>query len=267
MTYGKQPKRSPLYFLAVALLLPTAVNANEVPVTAIANPQATSSGSVTNQAVQVINGQWPTNSYGGGVQCQGPALQFTPFLFGTRSGQTPFNEFVDTDLDGQLDYTGQKNNWSLNPGASLTISFPLDRQLQRQCKESAATWNRRQNAEADKARLDFELVRLVRCGEARKAGIMFHPNSPYAGICADVVVRPPQPVASSSTPSAPSSGAESPSSPNPGPAAPAEPTRYGPGSIKRGYEGIVVSPPASTGTPADLLGPYQVGSLPRTQQL
>ena len=40
-----------------------------VPVTAIANPQATSSGSVTNSAVQVLNGPYITNSYGGGVQC------------------------------------------------------------------------------------------------------------------------------------------------------------------------------------------------------
>ena len=46
----------------------------------------------------------------------------------------------------------------------------------------------RQQAEADKARLDFELVRLIKCGEALRNGVMFHPNSPYAGICADVVV-------------------------------------------------------------------------------
>ena len=42
---------------------------------------------------------------------------------------------------------------------------------------------------ADKARLDFELVRLLKCGEAMKSGVMFHPESPYSKICADVVVR------------------------------------------------------------------------------
>ena len=51
----------------------------------------------------------------------------------------------------------------------------------------------RQQAEADKARLDFELVRLMRCGEAMKAGVHFHPSSPYAQICADVVVIQPTP--------------------------------------------------------------------------
>ena len=47
----------------------------------------------------------------------------------------------------------------------------------------------RQQAEADKARLDFELVRLLKCGEAIKSGITFHPDSPYYKICADIVVR------------------------------------------------------------------------------
>jgi hypothetical protein len=39
--------------------------------------------------------------------------------------------------------------------------------------------------------LDFELVRLLKCGEAIKNGISFHPDSPYAKICADVVVKYP----------------------------------------------------------------------------
>ena len=70
----------------------------------------------------------------------------------------------------------------------MTISIPLDAQLQDQCKEAARVWTARQQAETDKARLDFELVRLIRCGEAMRAGVMFHPNSPYAAVCADVVV-------------------------------------------------------------------------------
>ena len=41
-------------------------------------------------------------------------------------------------------------------------------------------------------RLDFELARLKNCGELMKAGIIFHPKSPYAAVCADVVlVNPP----------------------------------------------------------------------------
>ena len=41
-------------------------------------------------------------------------------------------------------------------------------------------------------RLDFELARLKNCGELMKAGVMFHPKSPYHAVCADVVlVNPP----------------------------------------------------------------------------
>ena len=45
-------------------------------------------------------------------------------------------------------------------------------------------------------RLDFEIARLKNCGELMKAGIMFHPKSPYYSVCADVVlVNPPNVVA------------------------------------------------------------------------
>jgi len=40
-------------------------------------------------------------------------------------------------------------------------------------------------------RLDFELARLKNCGELMKAGVMFHPKSPYASVCADVVLTQP----------------------------------------------------------------------------
>ena len=40
-------------------------------------------------------------------------------------------------------------------------------------------------------RLDFELARLKNCGELMKSGVMFHPKSPYASVCADVVLVQP----------------------------------------------------------------------------
>ncbi len=178
--------------IAGTLLLTTlpARAQGDTPVTAIANPQATSSGSVINNATQVLQGPYATNSYGGGVQCQGPTLSFSPFISTSLSGQYPYETRADLDGDGYDDRTGQKHSWSFNPGVSLQISVPLDNQLQNQCKEAARTWTARQRAEADKARLDFELVRLIRCGEAMQSGVMFHPQSPYAAICADVVVVP-----------------------------------------------------------------------------
>ena len=164
----------------------------DTPVTAVANPQATSTGSVTNQAVQVLQGPYVTNSYGGGVQCQGPTFNLTPFLTTINSGSRPFESYANIDNDPKtpLERTGQKDNWARNFGISGTISFPLDGGLQERCKTAAETWISRQRAETDKARLDFELVRLLKCGEAMKAGIHFHPQSPYAKICSDVVVLP-----------------------------------------------------------------------------
>lgn len=60
------------------------------------------------------------------------------------------------------------------------------------CKKRAETEISRQQAETDKARLDFELVRLLKCGEAYKAGVMFRPDSPYYKVCADIVVKYPR---------------------------------------------------------------------------
>ena len=137
--------------------------------------------------MQVLQGPYVTNSYGGGVTCQGPTFNLTPFVTGTRSGQTPYEPYYNGDP------TGQKDNWANNFGISATVSVPLDGGLQERCKAAAENWAARQQAEADKARLDFELVRLMRCGEAMKAGVHFHPDSPYASVCSDVVVVVPTP--------------------------------------------------------------------------
>ena len=168
--------RKIFYCALVLLFAAPVVRAEEAPVTAIAAPTASSSGSVTNQAVQVLQGPYATNTYGGGISCQGPTMNVTPFVSSSFSGQTPW-------LSPE-----QQDNWSVNPGISATVSIPLDAQLQDQCKEAVATRIAREQAEIDKARLDFELVRLLRCGEAVKSGVYFHPDSPYASICADVVV-------------------------------------------------------------------------------
>jgi len=142
--------------------------------TNIAGPSASATGNVTNQAVQVLQGPFAVNTYGGGVSCQGPTLNLQTFGYNSISGSTDPSSY-------------QQN--SLNTGLSAGISFPLDGSLQELCKARVRTEISRQQAEADKARLDFELVRLLKCGEAIKSGITFHPESPYAKICADIVVR------------------------------------------------------------------------------
>ena len=145
--------------------------------TNIAGPSASATGNVTNQAVQVLQGPFAVNTYGGGVSCQGSTLNLQTFGY----------QNLNMSKDPQTYQTG-----SFNGGLSLGFSIPLDGSLQELCKTRVRTEITRQQAEADKARLDFELVRLLKCGEAKKAGIDFHPNSPYAKVCADIVVKYPK---------------------------------------------------------------------------
>ena len=180
-------------------------------VSATANPIANSSGSVTNQAIQVLQGPYITNQYGNGIACQGPTMNVTPYITGTGSFKRPFEhtfndpvyDVHDADDDGQIDNpgnilyyvptrTGQQDSYNLSVGLSATWSKPLDKELQEQCKEAVATQINLQNQIYANKRLDFELARLKNCGELMKAGIVFHPQSQYAAVCADVkLINPP----------------------------------------------------------------------------
>ena len=179
-------------------------------VSATAAPVANSSGSVTNQAIQVLQGPYITNTYGGGIQCQGPTLNFTPYVTGSASAQRPYESYYndpvydmrDLDEDGSLDNpgdvlyyvptrTGQKDSYNLGIGFSATWSRPLDKKLQDQCKEAAAANIALMQQTTANKRLDFEIARLKNCGELMKQGIYFHPKSPYYKVCADVVVTNP----------------------------------------------------------------------------
>ncbi len=224
---------------------------------ATANPIANSSGSVTNQAIQVLQGPYITNTYGGGISCQGPTANFTPYITHARSDKDPFEtyymepQYDARDFEGRLvevqknvknwpweswydnrTYvnadgetvrayedgqdmtitimemqgdgvpdnpgsqlwqkpvrTGMTRNYSTSIGLSATLSIPLDGGLQARCKQAAETQIALQGQVLANKRLDFELARLKNCGELMKAGISFHPRSPYRKICADVVVQ------------------------------------------------------------------------------
>ena len=233
-------------------------------VSATANPIANSSGSVTNQAIQVLQGPYVTNTYGGGVSCQGTTLNMTPYVQFADSRKDPWEDFYNepqynnTDVSGKMTptYVNVKNypwedwyddrtytndageevrwfpdgsditiiqdvdgangvpdiidtggemtptwfkpvrtdmkaNQSFNLGLSATLSIPLNRGMQKRCRLAAEAQTAAVNQATANKRLDFEIARLKNCGELMKAGIMFHPNSPYASICADVVVTAP----------------------------------------------------------------------------
>ena len=184
-------------------------------VSATANPIANSSGSVTNQAIQVLQGPYITNTYGNGIQCQGPTMNITPFATGNIAVKRPYEDYwmdpvynnVDADNDdvpdnpGQILYykpvrTGQKDSSTLSIGVSATWSRPLDKKLQEQCKEAAAANIALMNQSVANKRLDFEIARLKNCGELMKAGIIFKPGTEYAKVCADVMlINPPGVVA------------------------------------------------------------------------
>ena len=212
---------------------------------------------MTNQAIQVLQGPYITNTYGGGISCQGPTANFTPYITHARSDKDPFETFYmepqydNRDFEGRMvEVTKQVKNWPWeewyddrtytnadgetvrayedgadmtirvmemqgdgvpdNPGSQLwqkpvrtgmtrnystsiglsaTLSLPLDGGLQERCKQAAETQIALQGQLLANKRLDFELARLKNCGELLKAGIRFHPKSPYARVCADVVVN------------------------------------------------------------------------------
>jgi hypothetical protein len=164
----------------IILLLTASGRAQQAPSnTNIAGPSASATGNVTNQAVQVLQGPYAVNTYGNGVSCQGATFSVSPFLL--RGG----NENDDPET-----FPSRNQNWGISAG----INIPLDGGLMELCKERAQTEITRQKAETDKSRLDFELVRLLKCGEAIKSGISFHTSSPYYKVCADIVVKYPQPI-------------------------------------------------------------------------
>ena len=194
--------------------------ANVGGVSATAAPVANSSGSVTNQAIQVLQGPYITNTYGSGIQCQGPTRNFTPYVTGSVSASKPYEDYYDTpvydmrDLTGDFDddgnaigdgapdnpgdilyyqptRTGQKDNYSLGIGFSMTWSTPTDKKMQELCKQAAQASIEMMQQQTANKRLDFEIARLKNCGDLMLRGIQFHPRSPYYKVCADVVVNNP----------------------------------------------------------------------------
>jgi hypothetical protein len=154
------------HYLAVCLLSVTPAFAAEDPtVQNSSNPVAAATGNVTNQAVQFQNNGAPSRQYfANNVSCNGATMQLSPFYMG--------NDTIPQESTGYV-----RNN---NFGMQLNFSVPLDGSMIELCKSIA-------KKHEQKLRLDYELVRALKCTEIMKAGFMFRPGSRVEVLCHDVI--------------------------------------------------------------------------------
>ena len=126
---------------------------------------AAATGNVTNQAVQFQNNGAPSRQYfAANNSCNGATMQFSPFYLG--------NDTIPYDNTGYV-----RNN---NYGLQLNFAVPLDGSMTETCKAIA-------RKHEQKMRLDYELVRALKCTEIMKAGFTFRPGSRVEVLCHDIV--------------------------------------------------------------------------------
>ena len=161
--------RNGLYYcLLISLLSITPVKAEDE-TNNVSNPVAAATGNVTNQAVQFQNNGAPSRQhYGSGVSCNGSTMTFSPFYMGNHT--KPFDEEMS-----QRSYTVAEN-W----GGQINFMFPLDRRGLAQCRRIA-------KRQEEKMRLDYELVRVLKCAELQRKGFMLAEETRVYDMCNDVV--------------------------------------------------------------------------------
>jgi len=191
-------------------LLPVIVSLFGQPILAntssTAAPVAQSSSSVSNQAVQVLQGNLIESQFGNGVVCQNSMLTISPFVTTTYNQKRPqdlrystpvYNMATDDNgnltnageiLYHQENYSANKDNLGINFGIAATFSIPLGRAYQDACLKSATTQEKIQNQILNNKMLDYELARLKNCGELKIQGIQYAKSSIYHKICDDVIV-------------------------------------------------------------------------------
>jgi hypothetical protein len=115
--------------------------------------------------VQFQNNGAPSRQYfAANSSCNGTTMQFSPFYMG--------NDTVPHDHTGYV----RSNNF----GVQLNFSVPLDGGMVETCKSIA-------RKHEQKMRLDYELVRAIKCTEIMKDGFTFRPGSRVEVLCNDVV--------------------------------------------------------------------------------
>jgi len=203
-------------YLLLLLLFNNPVLANSV------NTTSNSSGSVVNQAVQVVPSrqfQYQMNT----ITCQGATLNISPFVSTTYGFATPFESHFDRpvysrrDIEGNFDddnkaigdgdvdagyrgeilyfekvRTGQKqSNVSINGGITATFSIPLDRTAIKECRKAMKKQNELYEASLAAKRLNYEMSRAKTCADNYKQGFRFKEGTPMALVCSDIEIIEP----------------------------------------------------------------------------
>lgn len=102
--------------------------------------------------------------FGANSNCNGTTAQVTPFYMG--------NDTIPMESQGYV----RNNNW----GMQVSLSIPLDGSMVELCKSIA-------RKHEQKMRLDYELVRALKCTEIMKSGFTFRPGSRVEILCHDII--------------------------------------------------------------------------------
>ena len=160
------------YGFLVSLLSIAPAKASDPETNNVSNPVAAATGNVTNQAVQFQNNGAPSRQhYGPNISCNGATMTFSPFYMGNHT--KPWD--IDEDGMRPSSYT-MAENW----GGQINFMIPLDREGLRRCRSIAAR-------QEEKMRLDYELVRALKCAELQQKGFMLMPGSRVYSLCSDVI--------------------------------------------------------------------------------
>ena len=110
------------------------------------------------------NGGIDVQIFGANSSCNGSTMTFSPFYMG--------NDTIPMESDGYV----RSNNY----GAQINFMIPLDGGMIEQCKEIA-------RRHEQKMRLNYEMVRALKCTEIMKAGFTFRPGSRVEVLCHDII--------------------------------------------------------------------------------
>jgi hypothetical protein len=95
------------------------------------------------------------------LSCNGATFNVTPFYLGNDSIASSYQ---------------RSNNWGIQAG----VTVPLDGSITEMCKQMA-------RRKLEKERLDYELVRALKCADLIEKGYTFRPDHPLHVVCEHVV--------------------------------------------------------------------------------